>query len=50
MGGYALKPNTTTVLRSALTYIDGPKGLLMHGGYNIAELADKRWGVVVTRM
>ena len=31
----------TGACKSALTYIDGDKGQLMHGGYSIDELAEK---------
>ena len=31
----------TGACKSALTFIDGDKGLLMHGGYSIDELAEK---------
>ena len=31
----------TSACESALTYIDGEKGQLLHGGYSIAELAEK---------
>lgn len=31
---------STAACRSQITYIDGDKGILLHGGYPIAELAD----------